>query len=386
MNINEVENMIFAFALRNNFIDKLNSNYFENTEIKNYIIDFQRTNSLTIRDYIGKNNYSIARLNELVDNFDITTNEQYINLLLKLEKRHKKREILKAVKNDEIENIPNIINQSIVENSDNFKDVVRNWISSKVKEHCLTGIKKFDSFNGGLVEPEFVTIAARPGRGKTALAINLINNFLKNNKSVFFASLEMNNIQILQRLISNFCKIENWKVRKKIFSKNEEQAVYEYISYMQSKKLRIDDNINLTLEQLKMKCFGYDIVVVDYIQLLDTEKKFKNDFEKLEYVAKEIKKIAKNNKQIIICLAQLNRESEKTKQLLGSIKGSGAIEQSSDIVIFLNKKEDNNIVSIDVAEQDEIIYFDVMKYREGRIGKIMLHWKKSTYTFENVDI
>lgn len=387
MNIKEIELQVFSYIVRNELALSVNSELFQNNELKSYIDDFQEKNCKNINEYIGKNKLSVARLNELIDDFTIISQEQYYKMLKKMERHYKKKKIIELVKNDDIENVGDILNQNIEIEKNNISETISEWLNAEKKEYTKTGIETLDNYNSGLAEPEMVVIAARPGFGKTAIAIQLLNNFLKQNKSVFFASLEMSKRQIFERMVSNFCKIFNLKIRQKILNSNEISLIQHYIEILQEKNITINDNTELTIEDLKMYSYGKDIVIIDYIQLLNSRKSFKSEYEKLEYISREVKKMAKQNNQIVICLAQLNRAVEKEKDSsLGSIKGAGGIEQNADIVIFLEKYTHNetDYFNIETDNYSEIIELNVKKYREGQTGQIYMLFEKPFYRFSEI--
>lgn len=387
MNIYEIEQQIFAYLIRNEQILTINSEFFQNKEIKSYIEDLQKTESKNIFEYIGKNNLSIGRINELMDDYTIICQSQYVNMLQKLIRHYKKKKIIEYVKNDNLENIGEILNQNIEIDKDNISEAIADWLNTEKKEYTKTGFETLDKYNSGLTEPELLVVAARPGIGKTALSVQLLNNFLKQNKSIYYVSLEMSKRQIFERMTANYCKIFNLKIRQKILNSDEVSLIQHYIEVLQNKNLTINDNSELTIEDLKMYAYGKDIVIIDYIQLLNSKKTFKTEYEKLEYISREIKKTAKQNKQIIVCLAQLNRSVEKDKiSTLGSIKGAGGIEQNADIVLFLEeyKKNDLDYFKVDTTPYSEIIELNVKKYREGQTGQIYLMFDKPYYRFTEI--
>lgn len=381
MTLQEAERAVFSYALRNKAIGVLSEDCFTNNEIRMYINDMKKNGAENIDEYIGKGSFSIAKLSEFEDDLSIISDEQFQNILLRLEIRHKKHEIMKVVKKGDFDKIEPVLNKTtFIPKGDFFEEVFKDWLNSKDKKGVTTSIEKFDSLNGGLYEPELLVIGARPGRGKTAMAVHMINHFLLQGLPIYFASLEMSKMQIFIRLASNFTKIANFKIKKKFLSPEEYNMISEYFEMVKNKNMVVNEEVDLTIEKLKYQSRKYKIVIIDYIQLLNSEKIFKSEYEKLEYISKEIKKMAKKNSQIVIALAQLNRDFEKAgRSELGHIKGAGGIEQNADIIVFLEKKNEESF------KAEEIIKFNIMKYREGQTGIINLNFKKPYSFFENIE-
>lgn len=243
-----------------------------------------------------------------------------------------------------------------------------------------TGLADLDRLNAGWQISELIVIAARPGMGKTAIALHFAKSAAQQNKNVCIFSLEMENIRLSQRLI-----ISNGGLSRDHF-KNREMTDDDWKTYNQSRDelsrlpLYIDDSAATTVKYIesvvrtmvrKNKC---ELVIIDYLQLVETPQGYgnKNREREVAEISRSLKKLSKMVP--VILLAQLNRgienRDDKTPRL-ADLRESGAIEQDADIVIFPWRPAYYAIEEIEGTSMDGVMMMEVAKYRDGKPGTIM---------------
>ena len=258
-----------------------------------------------------------------------------------------------------------------------------------------TGFSSLDTYTGGLQKSDMIVLAGRPGMGKTTFALNLAYNICKNDKTVLFFSLEMNDIQLVKRIVSSLSFVSSDDMRTGKLTDDDVASIVDSAKEISGKKLFIADNTLLTIADLRNKCHkvatqekGLDIVFIDYLQLMVPGDNYKNSNkngfmsrqEEIAAISRNIKALAKEINIPIIALSQLSREAEKKKEpQLSDLRESGAIEQDADIVFLINKPNDDENAG---SDKTEII---IAKHRNGRTGTVNLRFDKSTTRFTEWD-
>ena len=213
-----------------------------------------------------------------------------------------------------------------------------------------SGFADIDRINGGWQPSDLVILAARPAMGKTAFALSLVRNAaVDHKKSVMIFSLEMADIQLVNRLISGEAQVPGDKIKKSELTDEEWQRLQTETVALSSSKIFIDDTPQLSIFDLNAKCrrvhsqHGLDLVVVDYLQLLRHETKGQGNREQeIAFISRSLKALAKELSIPVIALAQLSREVEKRgnkRPQLSDLRESGSIEQDADMVMFLYRHE-----------------------------------------------
>jgi replicative DNA helicase len=213
-----------------------------------------------------------------------------------------------------------------------------------------TGIKVIDDAICGLVPPDLIIIAARPGQGKTALALSVTyNTTVKNNIPCAWFSLEMDGVQLVRRLASIDTKISHERIRTGKTSESEDKLLGESVDRISSCPLHIEDKTSMNVRDIRTRAsllkkkYKIKYIVVDYIQLMTgTETKGKNREQVVSEISRSLKVIAKELEIPVIALSQLSREVEKRPDKmpqLSDLRESGAIEQDADTVMFLMRPE-----------------------------------------------
>ena len=206
-----------------------------------------------------------------------------------------------------------------------------------------TGFRDIDAHTGGLQPTDLVVLAARPAMGKTAFALNLAEKVSREGSVAFF-SLEMSSFQLFNRLVSFVGGIDSNNIRKGCLNKTEFDR-YLTVCDKIPNKLFIDDTSYKTVNQISSQCRrlsarqGLDLVVIDYIQLMEYPGQFAGDDNKgYAYISRKLKGLAKELNCTVLALSQLNRNCETRTDKrpgLADLRSSGAIEQDADIAAML---------------------------------------------------
>ncbi|HPE87260.1 MAG: replicative DNA helicase [Bacteroidales bacterium] len=259
-----------------------------------------------------------------------------------------------------------------------------------------TGFTELDGVTGGLQRSDLIILAARPGMGKTALALTIARNMAVNHKRpVAVFSLEMAAIQLATRLIASESGIPAEKLRKGELTESEWQALTTNIGALAEAPLYLDDTPALSIFELRAKCRRlkeqYDIqfAVIDYLQLMTAGMDKGNREQEISTISRSLKALAKELNIPIMALSQLSRDVEKRggtkKPVLSDLRESGAIEQDADIVLFVYREQYYNIE--DNHKNNEIQEADlrIAKHRNGQIKDLRLKFIPTLATFSDPD-
>lgn len=257
-----------------------------------------------------------------------------------------------------------------------------------------TGFYDFDAMTRGLQKRQVIILAARPGAGKSAFALNIaLNAAINEKKSVAFFSLEMGAEEIAKRMFGCVGKIDGDVLKTGKFKNTDWKKWNEAMSELQDTKFYIDDSAGLTVSEVRRKCRklknsddGLDLIVIDYLQLLSSSAKYAGQrVQEVSEISRDIKKLAMELEVPVIALAQLSRsveqrKGEDSKPKLSDLRESGSIEQDADIVLFLHSDEygkyDGNL-----NRKVELL---VAKHRAGSTGSVNLVFKMNTGSFDNL--
>ena len=259
-----------------------------------------------------------------------------------------------------------------------------------------TGFKHLDRITNGLQKSDLIIIAARPGMGKTSLAMNIVENAcLNKGKTAAVFSLEMPRSQIVQRLLCSYAGVSMEKALSGKLVQSEWKNLMRAGDKLQKSKIFIDDSSRVTPTQILSKCRrlaaangGLDLIMIDYIQLMGGEGKTsaENRTQEIASITRDLKIMAKDLNVPVIALSQLRRIQTKEPQL-SDLRESGAIEQDADIVMFINRPdvtaspEDMTSGKI-VKGAAEII---LAKHRNGSLGRIQLRFIGERTKFVDVE-
>lgn len=260
-----------------------------------------------------------------------------------------------------------------------------------------SGYHDLDKLTSGWQNSDLIIIAARPAMGKTALVLSMAKNMAVNyNTPVAIFSLEMSNLQLVNRLISNTCELESEKIKSGRLSPMEWDQLMSRIKHLYSAPLFIDDTPSLSVFELRTKArrlvreHQVKFIIIDYLQLMNASgMKFGSREQEVSMISRSLKQLAKELNIPIVALSQLNRSVESRtdgkRPQLSDLRESGAIEQDADIVCFIHRPEyylrsDTDAEGHDIRGLAEFI---VAKHRSGSVDDIKLRFKAKYARFEN---
>lgn len=242
-----------------------------------------------------------------------------------------------------------------------------------------TGLYDLDDMTCGLHNQELTIIGARPGVGKTTLALQLAENIAKKNKNVLFISLEMSDNQLIQKMIAREGNVQSYRMRRGTLEDSDWEKIADTAEELSKLKFNTNSNIRniQELEVLARKLKNkdkLDLLIIDYIQLLRNKEKFSSREQEVADISRRLKLLGLELDIPIIALCQLNRNASNSEPGLADLRESGSLEQDADNIIFLYKED---------SESDEIT-LKLAKQRAGQTGKIKLKFKKETSNFLNL--
>ncbi len=250
-----------------------------------------------------------------------------------------------------------------------------------------SGFSELDAKIGGLSRSDLILIAARPGIGKTSLALNIASHVaLKEKKGVAIFSLEMSGEQLVSRMISSLALVDSSRLRTGDIRPDEWTRLAEAVSILGDSPMKIDDNAGVTVQEIKAKLRrekDIGLVIIDYLQLMRSGSRSENRVQEVAEISRSLKIMARELDIPVVALSQLNRASESRKDkkpMLSDLRESGSIEQDADIVIFLYRDEDNPDL-----EARNIVNCSVAKNRHGATGTIDFLWSGQYTRFTSLE-
>ena len=264
-----------------------------------------------------------------------------------------------------------------------------------------TGYYKLDDMTCGWQNSDLVIIAGRPAMGKTAFALSLAKNIAADQKiPMAFFSLEMSDVQLANRLMSNACMVEGKKLLSGQLDGPDWLRLDKKLEILKEAPLYIDDTEGLSVMELRTKARklvrekGVKLIMVDYLQLMTASgMRYNSRQEEVSLISRSLKGLAKELNIPVLALSQLNRGVEGREGVegkrpqLSDLRESGAIEQDADMVVFLHRPEYYHILQsddglIDYRGKAEVV---IAKHRKGATGIIMMNFKGEYTRFENDD-
>ena len=266
-----------------------------------------------------------------------------------------------------------------------------------------SGYHELDKLTSGWQASDLIIIAARPAMGKTAFVLSMAKNMAVNyNIPVAIFSLEMSNLQLVNRLIQNTCELEGEKIKSGQLSPMEWDQLMSRIKHLYGAPLFIDDTASLSIFELRTKArrlvreHDVKFIIIDYLQLMNASgMKFGSREQEVSMISRSLKQLAKELNIPIVALSQLNRSVESRgadskdgkRPQLSDLRESGAIEQDADIVCFIHRPEYYLRSGTDAAGNDirGLAEFIVAKHRSGRVDDVKMRFKSKYARFENWD-
>lgn len=308
---------------------------------------------------------------------------------------------LKDILDEAEETIFEVSRQETVEDFHLLSDFLREHFDALEELHhdpsqqtisgLSTGFPKLDEMTSGLQDGQLVVVAGRPGTGKTSFALSLVRNIaLKEKASVGIFSLEMTKEQLLERLLCGEGRVNLHQLRGGFVPSSKWRDIATVAGKLQESTIVIDDLPGNTILDVKAKArrmkaeHDIDLLVIDYLQLIEGRSDMNTREQEIAHISRSMKGIARELRIPVIALSQLNRSVERRdskKPRLSDLRESGAIEQDSDIVAFIFRKdyyEDEEEQSDSTVSKTQL---RIGKQRNGPLGHIDLTFHKGYASF-----
>lgn len=280
---------------------------------------------------------------------------------------------------------------------DILKDSLKRIDARMKQDHASggidTGFDDFDDLTGGLHGSELVILAARPSMGKTALAMNIVEHVaIDLQKPTLFVSLEMSSLELADRLLCSRAKVNSSRLRNGQISAEESRKLVETAAAISNAPMFVDDSPSRTMTEISAAArrlkrrYGLALIAIDYLQLIDPDDPRDPRQEQVAKIARRLKGLARELDVPVLCLGQLNRQVESTrdnKPQLSHLRESGAIEQDADVVMFVHRDEYYQTNDEDrdrVRGEADLL---IRKQRNGPVGDIKLTWLHDFTRFTN---
>ena len=386
----------------------------------------QRTDNITLNDYLKKNNLleKLGGASVLFQFSDLSSTPANVvahsNIVKEKAILRKLIEAGESIANEAyedkddlaiiIEHAENKVFSITSDESDNdfehIKPIIQR-VFSKINylyEHTgkYTGLETnftdLDEATSGLQNSDLILIAARPSMGKTAFALNIAYNVSmkksQNNKpkKVAIFSLEMSKEQLAYRFLSMHSRFDSQQIRNGNLNRDDWNKLPLMINEIEKAPLYIDDTSGLTVMEVRSrakrlkKLYGLDLLIIDYLQLMQGRNKKGGEVnrqQEISEISRSLKSLARELNVPVIALSQLSRAVEmraEKKPMLSDLRESGSLEQDADIVIFLYREDYYN----SNTENQNITDVIIAKHRNGPVKTIQLYFDKAHIKFENL--
>lgn len=257
-----------------------------------------------------------------------------------------------------------------------------------------TGFQRLDRILAGFQPSDLIILAARPGMGKTALALNMaVNASARSDVPSAIFSLEMSKEQLASRMLSSEARVSSGKLRTGWMSERDWEPLIEAAGVLSEARIMIDDTPGIDILELRAKArrlrreHDIGLIMIDYLQLMQSRSKSERREQEISDISRSLKAMAKELNVPVLALSQLNRKVEdrpgQKRPQMADLRESGAIEQDADVIMFIyrdeiyNKAEDNP-----EKGKAEII---VEKHRNGATGAVKLRFEGRYTRFDDLD-
>ena len=267
--------------------------------------------------------------------------------------------------------------------------------------HVLTYFAAIDDMLGGLQRSDLIVLGARPSAGKTTLALNIARNTAVNQKAcVAMFSLEMSRQAVVQRLLANEANVDSRSVRLGTYTEKQERRIMEASGILSEAPIYVDDSPQMRVVEMRGKAQRLhrertvDLVIVDYLQLIQGESRSESRVQELSEITRSLKALAREIDAPVLAISQLSRAIEwrtSHKPQLSDLRDSGSIEQDADVVLFISRDamyftkdewEKTHDIGIEPYEEDKADII-IAKHRNGPTGEIKLRFDSKTARFED---
>jgi len=267
--------------------------------------------------------------------------------------------------------------------------------------YALSGFNKLDEFLGGFQRSDLAIVAGRPSLGKTSLALGIARNAAVEQKAcVALFSLEMARDSVVLRLLSSESGVNLRRVRLGLQNEDEEKQIMDATGILSEAPIYVDDSPQLRVGEMRSKARrlrferGIDLVIVDYLQLMQGDGRGENRVQEISYISRSLKALARELDVPVVAVSQLSRAVEwraSHKPQLSDLRESGSIEQDADVVMFIYR-DDYYYPTEEMWEKDHpgedyprgIANIIIAKQRNGPVGEIDLRFVPKTAKFENM--
>jgi len=249
-----------------------------------------------------------------------------------------------------------------------------------------TGFTDLDDTLAGMQDSNLLILAARPGIGKTALALNICRNAAFNQKlPVGFFSLEMSKEELMDRLLVAQADIDAWKLKTGHLDEDEFTKLSDAMGELYETPIYIDDTPGMSILEMRTKArrlqaeHGLKLIVVDYLQLARGSKSYDNRVQEVGEISQGLKNLARELKVPVLAVAQLSRQVEQRgikRPQLSDLRESGSIEQDADVVMFMWREDEDDM---------ENMTLDIAKHRNGPLRSIKLRFRGDRIRFYSVE-
>ncbi len=257
-----------------------------------------------------------------------------------------------------------------------------------------TGFPRLDNILSGLQKSDLIILGARPSLGKTSFALDIARHVaVKEQKPVGIFSLEMSREQVIDRLIAVEAQVPLWKLRTgKITDETDFELIQNALDVLSRAPIYIDDAPSPTILQMRSMARrlqmeqGLELLVVDYLQLIQPRTSSDNMVQQVTEISRGLKGLSRELKIPVLAVSQLSRAVDQREQKiprLSDLRESGSIEQDSDVVLFIYRKDrDKTNVS---SEEENVAEIIVAKHRNGPLGTVRLRFDQEKVTFQSID-
>lgn len=381
----------FAFERNKRIIKAINELKAEKKEIS----------IISLQSKISANNKQVIEYLTSLSEYVYATTADYIyNQVIELSKKRKLMELLQKSITElmEAENIDIFMQDKIkqINKIEEINEKEQTFVeqvvetSTEIEKNTLqkpdytlyTGITDLDKMICGLHKQELTIIGARPGVGKTTLALQIAEHIAERGTETAIISLEMSDTQVIQKLISRRARINSYKMRMGTLETKELEQIGVVSAEIAElpihliTKARTIQHIENIARKLKNKN-NLGLMVIDYIQLIKNKGKFNSREQEVADITRTLKLLSLELNIPIIGLCQLNRNAARQEPTLADLRESGAIEQDADNILFLYQEAESTETVVDIT-------LKLAKQRAGETGKIDLKFNKANSEFKGV--